>query len=145
MRPKKKLSELSPERLRKLSPVEIQRRKELEELELENQSSESKESDINLKNLESISECYKSVINDLEFIEYVIELSKNDIGKNGLLSENISTFKDFISLKSKALKDLVFINKELRNSETTTKENVAFVIPTNEELRNVLNEITTEE
>lgn len=145
MRPKKKLSELSPERLRKLSPVEIQRRKELEELELENKSSESKESDINLKNLESISECYKSVINDLEFIEYVIELSKNDIGKNGLLSENISTFKDFISLKSKALKDLVFINKELRNSETTTKENVAFVIPTNEELRNVLNEITTEE
>lgn len=143
MRPKKKLSELSAERLRKLSPTEIQRRQQLEELEneikfdnvLDNNSNE-----IDLKNIESISEAYKSVADDLEFIEYVIKLSKNDISKNGLFSESVTTFKDFIGLKSKALKDLVFINKELRGV-TNNQSQTAFIIPTKEELNKLIDEI----
>lgn len=137
-RPKKRLEELSSERLRKLSPLEIERRKQLEHFTDIKQNSNISNEEINLKDIENISQCYKTVMSDLEFINFVIEQSKKNIYKEGLQSESINTFRDFVNLKSKSLKDLVFINKELRNYENNQENNFSV---DDEEIFEIINNI----
>lgn len=143
MRPLKPISELSPERLRKLSPMEIKRRQELEELSKEKiDISENKSIDLN--DINSIADEYKTFMEDLSFINRNIELCKKDINKNGIFNGSFPILKDCLTLKSKMLKDLVYINKEVNNTNVKT-ENVAFVTPSNEDLKGILNEIEIDE
>lgn len=97
-RPQKKIDDLSPERLRKLSAYEIQQRKEQEKKMNKHQSNIKKAKKITnvtikkyLKNIInddvelSEIEIILPLINELHFIEEVISSIKDDIVENGVI------------------------------------------------------------
>ena len=130
-RPKKKLSELSSERLRKLSPFEIQQRKEQEKRTKEahkqrkifNTSIKKYLKDIlndncNLSDIQII----LPYINELHFIEELLINIKKDIHKNGVIDELRNTnplLKEYNSLvkqKGNIIKEVASINKKRSNN-----------------------------
>ena len=131
-RPKKKLSELSSERLRKLSPFEIQQRKEQEKRTKEahkqrkifNTSIKKYLKDIlndncNLSDIQII----LPYINELHFIEELLINIKKDIHKNGVIDELRNTnplLKEYNSLvkqKGTIIKEINSIMKKRSNSD----------------------------
>ena len=131
-RPKKKLSELSSERLRKLSPFEIQQRKEQEKRTKEahkqrkifNTSIKKYLKDIlndncNLSDIQII----LPYINELHFIEELLINIKKDIHKNGVIDELRNTnplLKEYNSLvkqKGTIIKEINSIMKKRGNSD----------------------------
>ena len=143
-RPKKKVSELSAERLRKLSADEIKRRKQLEQSGIDvNEVKTIKSNKIDLTDINSIAEKYETLDDDLKFINKMINASKKNITKFGVDgNEHWGILKDCINIKSKILKDFTTISKEIAN--TQNNQNVAFVTPTNDEMMAVLQSIKEE-
>lgn len=130
-RPKKKLSELSAERLRKLTPFEKQQRKEAEKRTKEahkqrkifNTSIKKYLKDVlndncNLSDIQII----LPYINELHFIEELIISIKKDIHKNGVIDELRNTnplLKEYNSLvkqKGTIIKEITNIMKKRSNN-----------------------------
>lgn len=130
-RPKKRLDQLSSERLRKLSPYEIQQRQEQEKRTKEahkqrkifNTSIKKYLKDIlndncNLTDIQII----LPYINELHFIEELIVNIKKDIHKNGVIDELRNTnplLKEYNSLvkqKGNIIKEVNSIMKKRSNN-----------------------------
>ena len=144
-RPQKKIDDLSAERLRKLSPFDIQQRKEQEKRMNKHQSNIKKAKKITnvtikkyLKNIInddvelSDIEIILPLINELHFIEEVIISIKDDIVENGvidamrtknpLLSEYGSLLKQKALIIDKIRKALV---KKIQSKESTPEASIS--------------------
>lgn len=144
-RPQKKIDDLSPERLRKLSAYEIQQRKEQEKKMNKHQSNIKKAKKITnvtikkyLKNIINDNvelseiEIILPLINELHFIEEVISSIKDDIVENGvidcmrvknpLLSEYNSMIKQKANIIDKITKAL---EKKVKSQESTPEASIS--------------------
>ncbi|WP_297712941.1 hypothetical protein [Clostridium sp.] len=144
-RPQMRIDELSPERLRKLSPYEIQQRKEQEKKMQKHQSNIKKakkvtnvtikkylksiiNEDVELSDIEII----VPLINELHFIEEVISSIKDDIVENGVI-DAMRTKNPLLSeygslLKQKALiidKITKALNNKVQSQESTPEASIS--------------------
>lgn len=124
-RPQKKLSELSKERLRKLSPYEIQQRQEQEEnikgvQEIKNKTKiVSKNIKGYIKSIKNLSgdelQLIEPLLIELQQIENILNMCKEHIEKHGILDRLNCDVNPTVNIYDKFLKQKLSLVKELNN------------------------------
>ena len=122
-RPIKPVTELSKERLRKLSPYEIQQRQEQEQSIKEVQQIKSKRVSKNIKgyikNIKNLSgdelQLIEPLLIELQQIENILSMCKEHIEKHGILDRLNCDVNPTVNIYDKFLKQKLSLVKELNN------------------------------
>ena len=130
-RPIKPVTELSKERLRKLSPYEIQQRQEQEQSIKEVQQIKSKRVSKNIKgyikNIKNLSgdelQLIEPLLIELQQIENILSMCKEHIEKHGILDRLNCDINPTVNIYDKFLKQKLSLVKELNNIIRNIKKN----------------------
>ncbi|CUO26494.1 hypothetical protein [Clostridium disporicum] len=130
-RPIKPVTELSKERLRKLSPYEIQQRQEQEQSIKEVQQIKSKRVSKNIKgyikNIKNLSgdelQLIEPLLIELQQIENILSMCKEHIEKHGILDRLNCDVNPTVNIYDKFLKQKLSLVKELNNIIRNIKKN----------------------
>lgn len=130
-RPIKPVTELSKERLRKLSPYEIQQCQEQEQSIKEVQQIKSKRVSKNIKgyikNIKNLSgdelQLIEPLLIELQQIENILSMCKEHIEKHGILDRLNCDVNPTVNIYDKFLKQKLSLVKELNNIIRNIKKN----------------------
>ena len=130
-RPIKPVTELSKERLRKLSPYEIQQLQEQEQSIKEVQQIKSKRVSKNIKgyikNIKNLSgdelQLIEPLLIELQQIENILSMCKEHIEKHGILDRLNCDVNPTVNIYDKFLKQKLSLVKELNNIIRNIKKN----------------------
>lgn len=130
-RPIKPVTELSKERLRKLSPYEIQQRQEQEQSIKEVQQIKGKRVSKNIKgyikNIKNLSgdelQLIEPLLIELQQIENILSMCKEHIEKHGILDRLNCDVNPTVNIYDKFLKQKLSLVKELNNIIRNIKKN----------------------
>lgn len=139
-RPVKKISDLSPERLRKLTPYERQQRKEAEKRIKQAKKTQKITNTTIKKYLKSVVnedtdltelEAVLPYVNELHFIEDLIQMIKKDIVEHGVIDEMRTTnpllkeYNALVKQKGAIIKEISSILKKKNSNREDDNSNNA--------------------